>query len=140
MKTTLDLSLLVTIAESFRPMGVTFNNWGVATYGYRWTIVKDKGKLEFDVICRNGLWGVSEWVEYGQGGHCSPLCRRDCKYPSLTECISTVWGMWEERLSKETKPRWLASAKKEISHFLTLPLEEQLKYFEELNYYSVNSK
>lgn len=132
----LDLSVLLTLVESFLP-NVWFNEWGVAQHGYRWTVWNNKGLLEFDVICHNGLWGGSCDVHTSSWGYGGPLTRRCCVHPTLEACITSMWKDFVSRVEKNNsrKVPWFKKAESAYNHFLSLSQEEQLKLFKEVSFY-----
>lgn len=141
----LDLSVLVTFIETTLPTGVWFNTHGVAMRGYRWTVWDNGGKLEFDVICRNGLWGGSCEVCSSSWGYGGPITRSDCKYPTLSECITDMWEYFAKRVSSNDKEserssinyrtKWFKKAEAEYKHFMALKPEYQLQLFKEVDFY-----
>ena len=144
MSTQIELPVLVTMVESFQPCGVRFNEHGVATYGYRWTVWNDGGYLEFDVICRNGSWGGSSDVASSSWGYGGPIDSSSFKYPTLEACITDMWNRfadtvkrYEEQKSSSInyKTKWFNRAKMKYEKFLSLSQEEQLKLFKEVDFY-----
>lgn len=133
----LDVSVLITLTESFLPIGVYFNEHGVAKCGYRWEVFNKGGRIIFEVACRNGLWGGSCDVTTSSWGYASPITRKDFKYSSLEECITSMWERLKNYVgsNSDTKVSWFGKAEREYRNFLSLKPELQIKLFKEVHFY-----
>lgn len=70
------------------PVGLTFNDCGVAIY--RLTFKRETKEYHYEIrlACLNGLWGGSCSAGGKNHGFASPLTRRDFKYTNVHDCIA----------------------------------------------------
>lgn len=136
MSVQIDLPVLVTFMGVNLPSLIVFNKHGVVTRGYRWVVWDKKGKLEFEVACKNGMWGGSCYAFANSWGFGGPITNNSFRYNTLADCVTHLWKVFLFRADREDKKTtWLNKAKAEYEHFMTLKPEFQLKVFKEVDFY-----
>lgn len=130
----LDLSVLVTLIGRNLPSIIIFNDHGVVMRGYRWVVWDNKGKLEFEVACRNGMWGGSCDANGNSWGFGGPITNSCFRFSSLAECITHLWEVFC-RCRNNEKCTWFKKAEAEYRHFMALKPEYQLQLFKEVDFY-----
>lgn len=135
---TADISLLVPFIETTTPIGVTFNQWGVAQRGFRYTFEFRRLSVTFEVCALNGLWGGSIQIFTNTWGRSGPLTRRDFKFRSFEECTTHLWKNTYEIISshsQEGNATEFQHYKKTMSKWLALSAEEKFNTFKEVDFY-----
>lgn len=134
----MDVSLLVTLAETTIPIGVTFNQWGVAQKGFRHEFKFQKLSVTFEVCALNGLWGGSTNISTNLWGCASPITKNESfKFSSFEDCATYLW-FWAKDYIERNK----SNVSMEFLHFkvamnkwLVLSSEEKFNVFKEVDFY-----
>lgn len=133
----MDVSLLVTLIETTIPIGVTFNQWGVAQRGFRYIFKFQKLTVTFDVCALNGLWAGEFGISTNLWGCGGPITREEFKFSSFEECVSSLW-----LLAKDYIERNKSNVSMEFLHFkvamnkwLVSSSEEKFNVFKEVDFY-----
>lgn len=133
----MDVSLLVTLIETTIPIGVTFNQWGVASKGFRYEFKFQKLSVTFNVCALNGLWAGEFGITTNLWGCSGPLTREDFKFNSFEECVSYLWLLaknYIERNKSNVSTEFLRF-KVAMNKWLVLSSEEKFNVFKEVDFY-----
>lgn len=128
------LILTVLFIEKNLPNNLVFNEHGVLTRGYRWVVYDNKGKLEFEVACRNGVWGGSCDAIGGSWGFGGPINNSSFRYNTLADCVTHLWESFCSHSNAASAP-WFKKVKSEYERFMNMKPEHQLQLFKEVNFY-----
>lgn len=136
----MDVSLLVTLIETTIPIGVTFNQWGVAQKGFRYEFKFQKLSVTFEVCALNGLWGGSVNIRTNTWGCASPITKNESfEFSSFEECVKYLW-FW----AKDDIERNKSNVSMEFLHFkvamnkwLVASSEEKFSVFKEVDFYGM---
>lgn len=133
----MDVSLLTTLIETTIPFGVTFNQWGVAQRGLRYTFNFLKLSVTFDVCAYNGLWGGSLNITTNLWGCGGPITKESFRFSSFEECVSALWMSAFNYISRNK-----SNVSMEFLHFkvamnkwLTRSFKEKFNWFKEVDFY-----
>lgn len=133
----LDISLFSLLFENTFPLGVTFNECGVAQKGLECLVFKSKGlRVTFKVCAVNGLWGggVSVW---GSSWGCGEPIGKNCfKFKSFKECVDSLWTRTSgfiERSHPNSKE--FLSFKRSMDAWMTFSFEKTFNSFKEVTFY-----
>lgn len=134
----MDISLLTILIETTTPFGVTFNQFGVAQKGFRYTFKFQKLFVKFDVCALNGLWGGSVQILtnlWGCGGPISKI--NSFRFSSFEECVEHLWLWAMDHIGKNKSnvPMEFLRFKKAMNKWLVSSSEEKFKVFKEVDFY-----
>lgn len=134
---TMEVSLLTTLIETTIPIGVTFNQFGVAQRGFKYVFKFQKLSVTFRVCALNGLWGGAFSIMTNTWGSCSPIVREDFIFSSFEKCVIYLWKSAYESIYRNRKgitPEFLRF-KLAMDKWLVSSLEEKFNAFNEEDFY-----
>lgn len=134
----MDAALLSVFIETTIPFGVTFNQYGVAQKGLRYTFKFQKLSVTFDVCALNGFWGGAEHIHTNLWGCSGPISRNcDFKFSTFEECARHLW--WKSFLkianNKSNVQKEFLRFKSDMDNWFSLSAEEKFNSFKEVNFY-----
>lgn len=132
----MDASLLITFIGAAIPFGITFNKWGVAQKGLRYTFTFRKLLVIFDVCAFNGLWGGSTIIRTNLWGCGGALSKSSIKFSSFEECVEHLWKDALKFISQngESIPLELQHFKEAMNVWFNSSFEGKFKVFREITF------
>lgn len=132
----MEASLLITFIGVTIPFGLTFNKWGVAQKGLRYTFKFQKLFVIFDVCAFNGLWGGSMTVRATLWGCGGVLSKSSLKFSSFEECVEYLWKDALKFITQngEDIPLEIQHFKRAMGVWIDSSFEDKFKAFEEIFY------
>lgn len=141
----ISLPVLVTFMETTVPFGVTFNRFGVAQKGLRYSFSFQKLTVTFNACSVNGLWIGGLTINANTWGCSFPVAKQSQGFPSFEECVENLWRRSESFIDANCKkaisgsdgdmPEQFARFKVAMDTWLSLPEEEKFNMFEESDFY-----
>ena len=133
----MDVSLLSTLIESSIPANVTFNEYGVAQRGLRYTFSYKRLNVTLDVCAINGLWGGSINIMTNLWGMGGPITRSDFKHSSFETCVTNLWldALNYINRNKENVVKEAIRFEKELQKWLGSSEEEKYRLFKDTYFY-----
>lgn len=133
----MDAALLSIFIETTIPFGVTFNQYGVAKKGLRYTFKFQKLSVMFDICALNGFWGGAGHINAPLWGCGGPISRSSFRFSSFEECVKHLW--WESFIrignNKENIQKEFIRFKSEMDIWFVLSSEEKFNLFKEVDFY-----
>lgn len=131
-------TLFSLLIETTVPVGVRFNEHGVAMNGLRYEFNFHRLKIEFDVCALNGIWGGSVDIMTKTWGCGGPIARNhDFKFRSFEECADSLWryAYYRVERNKDDMSVEFLHFKVAYKKWFTLTDEQKYELFKETEFY-----
>ena len=133
----MDISIATCFIETTIPLGVTFNEWGVALKGLEHRFEVKNLSVTFRVCALNGLWGGEVTLMGKTWGLAQPILKWDSfKFLTFEECTTYLWRLAENNIIRNSGDTEVHKFKGAMDKWFMASSEDKLKCFKEVDFYA----